>query len=186
MSVTGSLREFKGRAFRGLGLTARQLVALVPSHLFRLFMYRRVFGMTIGTGSNLYRTPEIHHPAGVTIGKNTIIGRDAILDGRCGLTIGDNVNFSTGVWVWTLQHDKDSPDFGADGGPVVIGDRAWLSCRTIVLPGVTIGEGAVVCAGAVVTSNVEPFTVVAGVPARKIGERNRDLTYTFGKRVPFL
>ena len=141
--------------------------------------------MTIGPGATIYRNPEIRRPAEVKIGEHTIIGRNAILDGRCGLTIGNNVNFSTGVWVWTLEHDKDSPDFGPKGAPVVINDRAWLGSRATVLPGVTIGEGAVICAGAVVTSDVAPYEVVAGVPARKIADRSRDLTYTLTHRLPF-
>ena len=59
----------------------------------------------------------------------------------------------------------------AGGGDVVIGDRVWIGYRAIILPGVSIGEGAVVGAGAVVTKNVEPYAIVAGNPARKIGER---------------
>jgi acetyltransferase-like isoleucine patch superfamily enzyme len=180
-----ALRSFVHRYAEGIGLAVRGLVGMVPSHHIRLFFYRRLFGMTIGSGATIYRNPEIRRPAAVTIGEHTIIGRNAILDGRCGLTIGNNVNFSTGVWVWSLEHDKDSPDFGPKGAPVVINDRAWLSSRSTILPGVTIGEGAVVCAGAVVTSDVAPYEVVAGVPARKIADRNRDLRYTFKHRLPF-
>jgi maltose O-acetyltransferase len=60
---------------------------------------------------------------------------------------------------------------------VIIGDHVWIAYRAVILPGVTIGEGAVVAAGAVVTRDVEPFPIVAGVPAKKIGERNRNLDY---------
>jgi acetyltransferase-like isoleucine patch superfamily enzyme len=63
------------------------------------------------------------------------------------------------------------------GGDVMIGSRAWIGYRAIILPGVTIGEGAVVAAGAVVSRDVPPYTVVAGNPARAIGDRPRDLTY---------
>ena len=63
------------------------------------------------------------------------------------------------------------------GGAVTVGDYAWLSFRCVVLPGVTIGEGAVVAAGAVVTADVEPYTIVGGIPARRIGDRARGLTY---------
>jgi maltose O-acetyltransferase len=87
------------------------------------------------------------------------------------------VNFSTGVWIWTAEHDMNALDFGATSAPVVIEDYAWLSCRTIILPGVTIGYGAVVAAGAVVTKSVPAFAVVGGTPAKVIGERSRDLNY---------
>ena len=59
----------------------------------------------------------------------------------------------------------------------MIGDRVWIAYRATILPEVEIGEGAVIAAGAIVTTNVEPFTIVAGVPARKIGERSRELRY---------
>ena len=63
-----------------------------------------------------------------------------------------------------------------------IGDRAWIGCNVVILPGVTIGEGAVCCAGSVVTKDVEPFTVVAGVPAVKVNDRPRDIDYVFDGR----
>jgi acetyltransferase-like isoleucine patch superfamily enzyme len=63
------------------------------------------------------------------------------------------------------------------GGPVEIGPRAWIAYQAIVLPGLRIGEGAVVAAGSVVSRDVEPFAIVAGSPARKVGERNPDLRY---------
>lgn len=59
----------------------------------------------------------------------------------------------------------------------MIEDHAWIGARVIILPGVTVGEGAVVAAGAVVTRSVPPYAVVGGVPAKRIGERNRDLLY---------
>ena len=77
----------------------------------------------------------------------------------------------------TLGHDPQSSTFGDRGGDVIIGDRVWIGYGALVMPGITIGEGAVVAAGAVVTKDVEPFTIVAGVPAKPIGQRNRDLTY---------
>ena len=67
-----------------------------------------------------------------------------------------------------------------------IGDRAWIGPRVIILPGCTVGEGAVVAGGAVVTRDVPPYTVVGGVPAKEMGKRNRNLEYVFdGGHVPF-
>ena len=91
----------------------------------------------------------------------------------------DNVNVSSNVSIYTLQHDHRDPKFGTIGGKVVIGDRVWLGSNVIVLPGVTIGEGAVCCAGCVVTKAVEPYAVVAGIPAKKVNERPRNLMYEF-------
>ena len=77
----------------------------------------------------------------------------------------------------TLGHDPRSATFEDRGGDVVIGDRVWIGYRAIILPGVTIGEGAVVGSGAVISKNVDPYAIVAGNPARKIGERPKDLVY---------
>ncbi len=68
---------------------------------------------------------------------------------------------------------------------MTVDDRAWIAFGAIILPGVTIGEGAVVAAGAVVTRDVAPFTIVAGAPAKEVGTRNRDLNYRLSCR-PFL
>lgn len=157
----------------------------IPSQRIRLHLYRNYFGLSVGEGTVIYHGCEIRSPEKITIGKNSAIGDGCILDGRSGLTIGNSVNFSTGVWVWTLQHDHRDKDFGCVGAPVTIEDHAWLSCRTVVLPGVTIGRGAVVAAGAVVTKDVEPFSIVGGVPAKKIGERRQDLDYKLQGHIHF-
>ena len=137
--------------------------------------------MTIGKKAVIYYGAEIRSPWMISIGEGSIIGDKAILDGRYGIVIGKNVNFSTGVWLWTLQHDVNSPDFSitGQGAPITIGDRAWLSCRTVVLPGVSIGEGAVIAAGSVVTKDAESFSIQGGIPNKKIGERNKNLIYQF-------
>ncbi|MGM9705813.1 MAG: acyltransferase [Prevotella sp.] len=163
-------------------------VGMIPSMRIRLFIYRHVLKTKIDRNAIVYYGAVIRAAEGVHVGEGSIIGDCAKLDGRFGIEIGRNVNLSTGVWIWTAQHDYNSPTFSSDGkcGKVTIGDRAWIGGRVIVLPGVNIGEGAVVASGAVVTKDVEPYTLVGGVPAKKIGERNRELTYEFdGGHIPF-
>ena len=87
--------------------------------------------------------------------------------------------------VYTAQHDIDSPSFAAEGGPVTIGNLVYLGPRVIILPQVRIGEGAVVCAGCVVTHDVDPYTVVCGVPARFIRYRSTRLDYLPDFEMPF-
>lgn len=163
------------------------IIAYIPSHLFRNFLYKNIFHMDIGKNVVIYYGTEIRAPWNIHIGEGTVIGDKAILDGRSGIKIGKNVNFSTGVWIWTNQHKVNDISFGIEGKPVIIEDRVWLSNRTIILPGVTVGEGAVVAAGAVVTKSVEPFVIAGGVPARKIGEREKQIGYLFhGSHLFFL
>ena len=152
------------------------LVGYVPIHVFRLGVYR-LSGIKIGRDSSFHWRARFFRPWKLRIGNNTVIGNDAMLDARSGIEIGDNVSLSMGVWIWTLQHDPQSPTYEAYGGPVRIEDYAWISTRVTILPGITIGKGAVVAAGGVVTKDVEPYTIVGGVPAKKIGERTKDLRY---------
>lgn len=113
----------------------------------------------------------------IAIGNNTVINRYSYLDGRVPLTIGNNVNISHYTLIQTLTHDPQNPDFVCLCKPVVIEDHVWIGARAIISPGVRIGEGAVVGAGAVVTRDVEPYTIVGGNPAKFIKERSRDLRY---------
>jgi len=134
----------------------------------------------------IYGGAEIRKPSRLSIGENTIVGHKAILDASMGLTIGKNVNLSTGAWIWTLQHDVQDPMFGLTGGAVIIKDYAWVSCRTVILPGVTIGEGAIIAAGAVVTKDVPDYAIVGGVPATVMGTRNNNLVYELGSHISFV
>ena len=114
----------------------------------------------------------------VRLGSRVVVNFGCLLDGRhYRIDIGDDVSIGPEAALLTLGHDPDARDFATRGGAIIIGPRAWIGYRAIVLPNVTIGEGAVVGAGAVVTKDVEPFTVVAGSPARMIGRRSRELTY---------
>jgi maltose O-acetyltransferase len=82
------------------------------------------------------------------------------------------------VVIWTLGHDIHD-DFHRDkGSPVTIEDYVWIGHRAIIMPGVTIGRGAVVAAGAVVTKSIPAMSIVAGVPAKIIGQRQSVLSYT--------
>lgn len=74
--------------------------------------------------------------------------------------------------IYSSEHDINAEDFHATLAPVKIGDYVFIGPRSIILAGVTIGDGAIVGAGAVVTKDVEPYTIVGGVPAKVIGERN--------------
>lgn len=170
---------------RAFTLFALVIVGLIPSHRVRLFLYRRVFGVRIGRYSTIQWQARWFEPLGVQIGDHSIIGSNAFLDGRSGLTIGNSVNTASEVSIYTLQHDLDDPNFGLEGAPVVIEDFVYIGPRAIILPGVTLGKGSVVAAGAVVTNDVPPFTVVGGVPAKFIRMRSEDLRYRPKFRMPF-
>jgi len=169
-----------------LGYDAVDFFAEQTGHLWfhglRLWLYRHILKVAIGPHTSIHRLCRFYCPSSVAIGAHTVINREVLLDGRSGLTIGDNVSISEGVVILTLEHDPNSPTFENRGKPVIIHDRAFIGTQAMILPGVTIGEGAIVAARAVVTHDVAPYTIVAGVPARPIGERTRELTYTLDYR----
>lgn len=168
------------------------VIAHIPWAAARHQWYRYVNGLEIGEGSTIlmsaYLYAGVRRPnrePSIIIGKHTIINRQCCLDGRGGLRIGDNVSISPGVWLLTDQHDINDPYFAEALGPVEIDDYAWIGSKALVLPGVKIGRGAVVAAGAVVTKDVPPYHVVGGVPARHLGKRSEDLRYEIRHRPAF-
>ena len=176
----GELRQFLVRQLSAMVRLTIYKTAAIPSHRIRNFIYRRILGIHMEKDVTVYYGTEFRAPWKISIGAGTIIGDQCILDGRNGIEIGRNVNFSTGVWIWTMQHDYNAVDFSLSAkGRVRIGERAWLGPGCIILPGVTIGSGAVIAAGAVVSKDVPPYTLVGGVPAKPIGKRNDNLNYVF-------
>jgi acetyltransferase-like isoleucine patch superfamily enzyme len=171
---------------QGIQFLFLKLLSHFPSQSLRKVVLR-LLGTQIDRSAILYGGFEIRSPRKLKIGANTVVGHRATLDARGGLTIGRNVNFSSEVMIWTAQHDYRDPKFGTLFKQVTIGDYAWLGPRCIILPGVTIGEGAVVAAGAVVTKDVDPYTLNGGVPARKIADRPKELNYNPAEQpIPFI
>jgi maltose O-acetyltransferase len=176
------MRHFSKRIHELLGdlsLLWLTFVGNIPSHRLRDWAYRMA-GAQIDPTSSLHWRARFFAPRGLTVGHYCTLGNDGFYDARDGITIGSCVNIAAEVRIFTREHDVQSPDFAEIGAPVRIDDHAYLGTRVTVLPGVHIGEGAVVASGAVVTSDVAPFTIVGGVPARVIGERTRDLRYRLG------
>lgn len=152
-----------------------------PFHSCRRFFYR-LAGVRIGKGSTIHMWANFFQPKNISIGEDTIIGDHAFLDGRAKLTIGNHVDIASSVMIYNSEHDLSKEDFSAIEEPVEIGDYVFIGPRAIILPGVKIGKGAIVAAGAVVTSDVPEFTIVGGIPAKPIGERkNKNPHYKLGR-----
>lgn len=159
---------------------ANHFIANCPIEKVRHYFYKKFLKIEIGKHTHLSMNIFItgfHKKPEIKIGDHCVINRQTYLDGRMGIEIEDNVNISFGCTILTLQHEVQSPNFECKGSKVVIKKNAWIGLKAIIMPGVEIGEGAVVGAGAVVTKNVSPYTIVAGVPAKPIGIRNSNLSY---------
>jgi maltose O-acetyltransferase len=156
-------------------------VGHIPSHSLRRFFYR-LAGVKIGTGSTIHMWCNFFNPVNIEIGEDTIIGDHAFLDGRAKLSIGNHVDIASQVLIYNSQHDIESEDFHAIEEPVMIEDCVFIGPGVIIQPGVRIGKGAIVAAGAVVAKDVAAFTIVGGVPAKFIKERqNKNPHYKLGR-----
>lgn len=134
----------------------------------------RLWGAKIGKRCAIAAGCKIWAPWNMEIGDYVAVANGAELYNVDKIAIGEHVTISQGAYICTASHDITKLLKPLTTKPVVIGNYAWICARAIVLPGVTIGEGAVVAAGAVVTKDVEPWTVVGGNPAKLI--KKRELT----------
>lgn len=157
------------------------LAGCVPFHHFRRFIYR-LGGVKIGRGSSMHMRIRFYDPRNIVIGQDTIIGEGTVLDGRNKLEIGNHVDIASEVMIYNSHHDIEDEFFTPISWPNKIEDYVFIGPRAIILPGLTIGKGAIVAAGAIVTKDVPPYAIVAGVPAKIIGERKlKNLHYKLGR-----
>tara|TARA_B110001469_G_scaffold54835_1_gene52902 strand:- start:162 stop:1514 length:1353 start_codon:yes stop_codon:yes gene_type:complete len=165
--------------FKGLYLLLiNKLILKLPVMSLRMFLLRFWAGCGISKSSNVLSGCRILNPRGVVVGSSSRVNTGAILDGRGAvLSIGSNVDIAMDVILWTLTHDIDDSNHSSYCGAVYVEDYVWIGCRSIVMPGVRIGRGAVVAAGSVVTKDVEPMSVVGGIPAQHIKWRQNNLNY---------
>ena len=174
-----SFKVFIVNAYEGLYRVFVFKTGKIPLNWLRKLIYKHIFKMNIAKKVVLHKGLEIRGGYKITIGQGTIIGDDCLLDGRGGLEIGKNVNFSSRACIYTMQHDYQSHDFRGISGKVTIGDRAWISCNTTILPGVHIAKNCVVAAGAVVSKDLKESGLYGGIPAKFLKERTDNLDYEF-------
>jgi galactoside O-acetyltransferase len=124
----------------------------------------------VGTSVRLRMPVTIYQPEHLVLGSQIDVGEYVVIRANGGVTIGDRVLVAAHAVITSRQHPTRLPRFGVtEDAPIAIDDDVWIGAGAIVLPGVTLGRGSIVGAGAVVTSNVEPFSIVGGVPAKPIG-----------------
>lgn len=159
----------------------------ILSRHIRYFIYKKIYKAKIGKDVYIYRHIELRSPQNLIIAGKNSIGKNVLLDARRGLSIEEGCVIASHVLIWTLHHDYNSANFQAIGAPISLGAYSWICSRAIILPGVTVGKGAVVASGAVVTKDVPPFAIVAGVPAKIIGYRKiKDYQYIPKNKLHFV
>jgi putative colanic acid biosynthesis acetyltransferase WcaF len=159
------------------------VITHLPGHWLRQ-VWLRMLGARIGAGSIIFRGTTVFGAEYLRLGERVHVGFRVVLDARGGITIADDVNISSDSQLLTARHAIHSPDFEREVAPIMIEDHVWVATRSIILAGVSVARGAVVAAGGVAARDVPPSTVVAGVPAKPIGQRRGDLGYRLVARRP--
>lgn len=145
-------------------------------HALRARLLRRYFEQA-GDGLRIHEGVRLIGVQQLSVGVNCWIGIDNVIQANGGVVIGDNVMLGPGVKIWSVNHvfaDAYRPvhEQGYEHKPVTIGNNVWIGANTFIMPGACIGDGVIVSAGSVVGGkDVEPYAILAGNPARRIGSR---------------
>lgn len=131
----------------------------------------RLFGARIGKGVHIYPSAKVWQPWTLEMGDYSCLAGGVNCYTADEIVIGENVVVSQDSFLCAASHDISSPVFELVTKPIELSKDSWVGARAIIMPGVKLGEGAVVAAGAVVTKDVEPWTVVGGNPALIIKKR---------------
>lgn len=150
------------------------IIELMP-FIIRYPLYKLFFAR-IGTNVHIDFKTYFRYPSKISLGSNVTINRGSTfyagyMTKDAEIIIHDNVAIGPEVCILAAGHDIQSLDLLDIGAPIIIHSYVWVGARATILQGVTIGEGAVVAAGAVVTKDVEAYSVVGGVPAKVIKQR---------------
>lgn len=175
-----SKKELFSRIERKVFLTISELFLFFENKnkntCLRNFFLKRI-GLKIGKEVIIDKNISFYDPNSIIIGNRVLIRENCYFDHN--ITISDDVTISRDVMILTAGHNPETMEYLML--PVLICNNVWIGARSTILPGVTIGENSCVAAGAVVTKNVDPNTLVGGVPARKI----KDLTKTTFSNMQF-
>ena len=131
----------------------------------------RCYGAKVGRHVHIYNSARIYFPWNFVIGDWSAVGEDALIYNLGLVTLGEKVTISHRAHLCAGTHDYTRPDLPLLKPPITVNDQAWICAEAFVGPGVTVGEGAVVGARAVVVEDVESWSVVAGNPARLLRKR---------------
>ena len=142
----------------------------LPMSALKIWVLRR-FGARIGDRVRIKPGVQIKFPWRLTIGDHVWIGEHSWIDNVASVSIESHVCISQGVYLCTGNHDWSDPSFKLTAAPIYIKRDSWIAARAIVGPGVTIGQGAVLCIGSVAGQSLEPMVIYAGNPARPIKQR---------------
>lgn len=155
----------------------RLLMEILPQPL-RYWVFKAMLAR-LGTGSMIDYQTYFRYPWKISVGNRVTINRGcefygSMLAGNAQITIGDHCALAPRVRILSATHDYHRLDLPDKAASVTLGKHVWIGAGATILPGITIGDGAIVAAGSVVTRDVAPFSIVAGNPARFVKTRELD------------
>lgn len=146
-----------------------------PEHSRLFNMWRvlllKLFGAKVGKCCVVKSSCEVWQPWNLTMGDYVALSENVVCYTVDKITIGSQTTISRDAFLCCASHDVSSPIMELTYAPITIGSNAWIAARSIIMPGRNVGDGAVVAAGAVVVSDVEPWSIVGGNPAKFIKKR---------------
>lgn len=142
----------------------------LPGSAHRLLLLR-LFGARIGTGVVVKPRVRVKFPWRLSIGSHSWIGEGVWIDNLANVSIGTDCCLSQEAYLCTGSHDWSRSSFDLLTGPIAISDGAWIAARSVIGPGITIGEGAVLGLGSTATSDLAPWRIHIGIPAVPVRER---------------
>jgi acetyltransferase-like isoleucine patch superfamily enzyme len=160
-------------------------INLTPGSRLRRF-FLALIGIKVGTGTGIHSWIRFTWIGRLIIGSDSTINFGCFIDNRGGIKIGNHVMVGHNCRLYTMSHDLDSGDFAPWKKPIEICDWAVVFPNTIIMPGVTIGTGAVALPGSVVTRDIAPWSVVGGNPARHIRTRAMHQNYRIDYQYLFI
>lgn len=178
------MKNFKISLKKFLILVTNKLITLVFFFSARTFVLR-LTGAKVGKLVAVHSNVRFYSLGNLQIGNNSTINRFVFIDNRGNVRVGNNVNISHSCQIYTQSHDLESDGALLTTKNVVIEDNAWLYPNVKIMPGVTIGKGAVIYPSSVVTKNVEDFSITGGNPAVHIRYRNKEASWKLNNRIHF-
>jgi putative colanic acid biosynthesis acetyltransferase WcaF len=143
-----------------------------PCHAWRTFLLR-CFGAQMGRDCHVYPRAQIWAPWNLVCDDMAGVADDVVVYNAARISLGRKSVVSQGAYLCGASHDIHHPDFPMTTAPIVIGPRAWICARATVMGGVEVAEGAVLALGAIATRNLDAWSVYGGIPAIRIGDRQR-------------
>lgn len=146
----------------------------LPCYPLRFLIFK-LYGVKLFLSSKIDMNNYFLAPYKLKIGKNVHINQGCLIDARGEIQIKNNVSIGHKVNLITGSHDIKDPKFSAIFKPIIIEENCFIGSVVTILQGVTVKEGCIICAGALLTKDTEPFSIYAGIPAKKIGDRIKDI-----------